>query len=490
MRRTLSLFLLSILIPLGFVARPVMETQAAGAPETGMSIAVDPRIELTSIIFRLAGHREYNQCRVPSYAADMDTHFAGLEQHEAVQLARLLSRTRGLGYDAVPALAVHLADVQDCAGRVPWDPLPRGLDQRWTPELARRFAAAACRFAADSDFPSFWNAHQDIYAVARDRMRVLVQDQGIPAWYGRFFGAREGLPFFMELGLANGPANYGARVFLPEGEELHSIMGVWQSDKNGQPMFPNQALPTVVHEFSHSAVNPCIDAHAAQLAASGEVLFPLVREAMSRQAYSSWNTVMRESLVRACTLRWVAEAWGRPVADTMAEKEQHNSFYWVPELARLLESYEAERHTYPDLAAFMPRVVEFMDEWAADGPRRVAAITEPWEAEKRALAAKAPRIVSITPADGATGVDPGLKEIVVVFDRPMKDRSWSVVRADGMMPDFTGAAYDEGRTVLRLQVQLKPGQTYRFGLNDNHYRSFMDEQGNRLLPTVVEFSTR
>ena len=462
----------------------------AESPETRLSIAVDPRIELTSIIFRLAGHREYNQCRVPSYAADMDAHFTGLDQHEAVQLARLLARTRGLGYDAVPALAVHLQDVHNCAGRLPWDPLPGGLDRRWTPELAGRFAEAACRFAADADFASFWNAHRETYIVAEDRMRNLVQDQGIPAWYGEFFGAPEGLPFFMELALANGPANYGARVYLPGGEELHSIMGVWQADKDGLPMFPQQVLATVVHEFSHSAVNPQVDAHERELEPSGAVLFPLVREAMTSQAYGTWNTVMRESLVRASTLRWVAATWGRPVAATMAEKEQRNSFYWVPELAELLGRYETDRDTYPDLAAFMPRVVEFMDDWAATAEQRVEAITGPWEEEKRALAAKAPKIVSLTPAEGATAVDPGLKEIVVVFDRPMKDRSWSVVRAGGLFPDFTGAAYDEGRTVLRLQVRLKPGQTYRFGLNDSQHMSFMDEQGNRLVPTVVEFSTR
>lgn len=41
-----------------------------------ISVSVDPRVELVCIVFRLAGHFEYNQARVKRYAVDVDTHFA------------------------------------------------------------------------------------------------------------------------------------------------------------------------------------------------------------------------------------------------------------------------------------------------------------------------------------------------------------------------------------------------------------------------------
>jgi hypothetical protein len=87
-------------------------------------------------------------------------------------------------------------------------------------------------------------------------------------------------------------------------------------------------------------------------------------------------------------------------------------------------------------------------------------------------------------------VDPGLKEIVVVFDRPMKDRSWSVAIVGDNFPEITGVGYDEGQTVFRMQVSLQPGRTYSYGLNGPNLNSFMDVEGNPLVPVTVEFSTR
>jgi len=46
-------------------------------PLTAQTVAVrsDPRTELLTVIFRIAGSMEYNQCRVPAYAAAIDSAF-------------------------------------------------------------------------------------------------------------------------------------------------------------------------------------------------------------------------------------------------------------------------------------------------------------------------------------------------------------------------------------------------------------------------------
>ena len=40
-----------------------------------LRVIVDPRVELMSVIFRLAGNPEYNQARVKSYAQDAENLF-------------------------------------------------------------------------------------------------------------------------------------------------------------------------------------------------------------------------------------------------------------------------------------------------------------------------------------------------------------------------------------------------------------------------------
>src|SRR5271157_6324980 len=81
----------------------------------------DPRVELMSIIFRLAGNEEYTQGRVPAYITAIDSHFARFHDHEAVRLARELRETDGVSFDAVMNMAVHVTDAESLAERVPFD---------------------------------------------------------------------------------------------------------------------------------------------------------------------------------------------------------------------------------------------------------------------------------------------------------------------------------------------------------------------------------
>ena len=41
-----------------------------------ITVTVDPRVELLSVIFRLAGNPEYSQGKIPSYTQDADHHFS------------------------------------------------------------------------------------------------------------------------------------------------------------------------------------------------------------------------------------------------------------------------------------------------------------------------------------------------------------------------------------------------------------------------------
>ena len=79
---------------------------------------VDPRVELMSIIFRLAGNNEYTQGRIPAYNTAIDGDFAPFRNHEAVRLARRLRDNDGVSYDAVMNMAVHVKDVESLAEHI------------------------------------------------------------------------------------------------------------------------------------------------------------------------------------------------------------------------------------------------------------------------------------------------------------------------------------------------------------------------------------
>ena len=70
-------------------------TTARQAVPSRIRVVVDPRIELMTIVFRLAGCVEYAYAEVASYAKDVDVHFGKFRDYPVVVRARELRKTRG-----------------------------------------------------------------------------------------------------------------------------------------------------------------------------------------------------------------------------------------------------------------------------------------------------------------------------------------------------------------------------------------------------------
>ncbi len=454
-------------------------------------IKVDARVELLGIIFRLAGNPEYNQGRVPAYEKDVQKQFASFSDHPVVRLARDLRKRRGISYDAVMSLALHLKDPFTLVEEIPFEPRPAALEQRWTVPEARAFLKNARDFVRESDFSGFVKRHQELYREAVSRMQSLMDRHEVVGWFDRFFGTSADARFTIVLGMLNGGGSYGPKVVYPDGrEELFTILGVWLTDDAGLPQFDTRVLGTVVHEFCHSFVNPLVNRHSSELKGAGEHLFPLVEPAMRRQAYSDWKTMMAESLVRASVVRWELEKNGRASAEQRIAGEEKNQFFWIRSLSERLGEYDNQRSIYPDMEAFFTRIQSYFNDYARNARDSIANIKDGWEKEKQALAARAPKIVSLSPGDGARDVDPALEAIRITFDRPMKDKAWGVMRRDGNMPRLNGEVfYDSTRTVFTIPVHLDALTDYTIGLNSENALAFQDEKGNPLVPVTFRFRT-
>ena len=105
---------------------------------------------------------------------------------------------------------------------------------------------------------------------------------------------------------------------------------------------------------------------------------------------------------------------------------------------------------------------------------------------------RVPKIVDLKPANGASDVDPSITELRVTFDMPMgKGMSWT-----GGGPSFPESPPDsraewtaDGKTCV-LPVSLRPGRSYRLGLNSLSFNNFQSESGVPLDPVVYRFKTR
>jgi hypothetical protein len=450
--------------------------QAAPDSAHSLRVEVDPRVELLSLIFQLAGNQEYNMPGVKSYAEDAEKQFGKFRSNAVVKLARKLHDTHSVSFDAPMTLAVQLTDAEDLKLKLPLRPWPEGLDQRWTAPDVSKFLAAAQQFVKDSSFPEFIKQHRPLYQTTVARMQTLIEKEAHIEWFDAYFGQRPQASFSVTLGLLNGGGNYGPHFRAADGhEEIYCVLGVWQTDAEGLPEFTRDALPIVVHEFCHSYANPLVERHLSKLRASGDALFEHVAGRMRSQAYGNGQTLLNESLVRVCVIRYLRQYEGEEAARRAIQAEKRNGFLWMQEMSDLLGEYEAHRDQYPTLEDFSPRLITFFAEMA----------------KKQAdLAGKRPKVVSMIPANGAQDVDPGLTAIQVVFDRPMADKSWALVGGGPHCPEAgKGAHYDAKHKIWTVPVKLKPDWSYEFMLNSGDYEGFASEEGVPLEPVSVTFKT-
>lgn len=448
---------------------------------TLVQVEVDPCVELFSIIFRLAGSNEYSQGRVESYTKDVESHFGPFRNHSVVEMAKKLRATRGVSYDAPMSLAVLLVDAEKLETKVPLEPWPESLDRRWTAQNVREFLEAARQFVHDTSYVDFFKKHRPLYEIAESRMQAVLEKEGHLEWFHDFFGERPSARFTVVLGMLNGGCCYGPHCRTADGkEELYCVLGVWKTDAEGKPQFTTDVISTVIHEFCHSYTNGFILRHEAELKTAGEKLYAPVASAMQSQAYGGGKTVLCESMVRACVVRYMRKYAGEEAAKKEVKRNIDRKFACVGYLSDLLGEYESQRDQYPTIEAFSPRLVSFFVEYA-----------DKFAKEQQALDAGRPKIISLVPANGDHNVDPDLKAIQVVFDRPMKDKCWSLVGGGPHFPEFPGkCAYDSICTTWTCPIKLKPDWDYKFRLNAQpKFMAFQSQEGVPLKPVVVSFRT-
>jgi len=142
-------FAVALISTYSFVAR---------GSEPTLAPQVDPRVELLSIVFRLAGNPEYNMSPLKTYTADIDAYFSPYKDHPAVGLARKLASERDVGFDAVMGLAVRLTPSPALKPLVAFtEDVP---DARYGKDNAILFAQRLADFYRDTHFEKFFAAHQ------------------------------------------------------------------------------------------------------------------------------------------------------------------------------------------------------------------------------------------------------------------------------------------------------------------------------------------
>ncbi len=438
---------------------------------------VDQRVELVSIVFRLAGAPEYNHNVYASYVEKIRTHYEPYKDHKIIEFVKKIRETNGVAYDAAMFMAISLDDNLDPL--VPFsDKIP---EARWGRENALEFAHLLKDFYRETNSAEFFRANEQTYQLASERFAPVYEKLDV-AWYPAFYGQAPEEQFIIINALGNGGNNYGPQIKLSDGQrKVYAIMGTWKTDPAGDPIYTaEEYFPTLVHEFNHSFINHLIDKNRELFAQSGEKIFEIVGTLMQQQAYGAWHMVFKESLVRAAVIRYMKDHDFTPAAVANETLNQlARGFYWIEDLVEELDRYAQQRTAYPTFESYMPQMAKAFEHYAQN-----------IEKYKGTFDAKRPHIVSFAEfSNDAQNVDPATKTITVHFDRELEGKGYSLTygrNGPDYFPKITGIRYaDDNRSVI-MEVELEPAKKYEMvflGL------AFKSTDGIPLENYTVKFAT-
>ncbi|MTI29487.1 DUF4932 domain-containing protein [Xanthovirga aplysinae] len=440
---------------------------------------VDKRVELLSIVFRLADSREYSSKRFPEYVDRIEKHFGKHREHQLIKFIKEELRKKGVGYDAVMAMAISISEKFEFVPLVPFSQeIP---ESRWGKKSATTFLKLLNDFYLVADCETFFKENESLYQEASSRFRRVYEELDLD-WYQNFYGEKPKGEFNIVNGLGNGGGNYGPNITIDNKEIIYAIMGTWSIDSLGMPKYElNDYFPTLLHEFNHSFVNPVVEKYHEELSQSGPIIFDLLQGRMESQAYSNWKTMLVEAVVRASVIKYLKDHdYEKGFIQNELNDEINRGFLWTDELVEELERYDNNRVNFPALESFMPEIVKFFDRTAS----RIDKIQE-------TVNAKRPKVIEIIPFEnGSQEVEPSLEKIKIVFDRPLKAKGYSISHGDKgkeAYPKLGEITYSEDKKSVFLELDLESNKEYQFILTG---RRFKTEEGFGMNNYEIGFKTK
>ena len=328
-------------------------------------VEVSEAVELMSILARTAGNKEYNMDMAGQYTKDTEVWFAPYKQHAAVVCFQNLRDQYGISYDAVMSMAIHL-DID--GGKIKFLGEQADLEKRWSNVDIDDFIDKLNMFYTDTRFHDFFEQHRTFYDEGLKAYETSVMTYFHQEWYARFYGTAPTDRFRIVIGFTCGGGNYGSCCQLPgQPREAYAICGYYINPQTGKPYGEGANMATtLIHEFNHSFVNPLLnnETNASLIATTGQKLHKFSAYAMERQAYSDWQTVINESIVRAAVILYMLDQGfdQKQVLNELAN-QVCCSFNWMPELVTSLRYYAAHRDQYPTLNDYYPEIARCLSKF-------------------------------------------------------------------------------------------------------------------------------
>ncbi len=425
---------------------------------------VDRRVELLSIVFRLADSHEYSSKAFPLYTEKIESHFEKHKNHELIEYIKDSIRTKGVSFGTVMSMAINITQPPVIKSIVSFtENIP---EVKWGNESETKFLKLLNKFYIDTDCELFFNENEELYHAASQRFIDIYNDIDIN-WYKEFYGDIINQEFIIVNALGNGGCNYGVKMKDIDSKELvYAIMGTWTTDSLGVPIYKtNDYFPIIIHEFNHSFINHNVDECLDILSSSGTIIYPYLKDILKKQAYGEWKVMYYETLVRAAVIKYLKDHhYDKKIVSEQLTSEINNGFVWTKELVDELDKYSINRNKYPSFKDFMPELADFFNQVAENIEDSIQKNND-----------KRPSLVGVFPFNnGDKNVNHLTKEIQINFNKEIKvdNKDKLIVEKSKSCntPEIENITISNNNKSIILKVNLQSDQNYKIILKASHIK--------------------
>lgn len=397
--------------------------------------AVDERMELQSIVFRLAGAQEFVNNDFKEYADAVDKYFGKYSDHEIVRFIQEIRTRKNIAYSLIPVSTPMLA-IKDGGVISVKENSYEAAEEVWGEDWDR-YVRLLDDFYRKSRFNRFFCSQSETYRKAMEDMDKMLSRIDTSWFYGTF-------GYYLEpriyLCMANGQHNYSFTDSTANGGYGIAL--------GYSPMFFDYNV--IIHEIAH------------RYTAMSDDYYPQVESAMTRIFENGWlveryrqNAYPHKSAVFNEWLTELVVIMYKMAKETAGGSRQGvlnaincaegMGYLWMSRSVEFVDNFYSDRDTYPYFQDFMPRLCEFL---------QYTTRSDNWVKVLKESDKPHPYVKNVYPVNGSNLAEyKNLKAVRIQFSEPMNNHCMGFI---GLYPsepedrlfDIESSYWEDDRTFV------------------------------------------
>ena len=314
---------------------------------------VSPMVEATylavEMLYDKTGFTNYPDNTV--FVEDSIEVFKDYKDHSFIKMLSPMIK-KGYSYDAIPSSLYYFDEYFRLRNDIELD--ISILKRAGGKENLEDLLVHLKTFRMDSDFDSYFRENKELYLnmlkMGQDMVTTYKVDDIIEEFYGKPIenATVTVTPFAQNA--------YGCSLIRKDGVlEMHPTLSVYENKE--------AFLSTLVHEFSHTYVNPLTTKHL-ELVDNTKVLYEPIKKIMSNQAYSNWETTINEHIVRANTAVMIRSILGQTAYENELNRNRERGFKYIDDVVESILYYKENRDVYSTLEDYYPEIMKVFESLA------------------------------------------------------------------------------------------------------------------------------